>query len=345
VNERILVFNCHEAWVYQLGLLGRPMDIVVGLAGRHIREWDSRIRPLPPNARLVDLRRALNSDSSYSCVVAHNLTDLLDAKNLDAPKLLVLHLTLEGIIREQQSMTDLTTFRAAVSRYIRCTGVHPVAVSRLKGTSWGFTDDIVPLSADPAAYPEFQGGEARGLRVSNFISRRAHTLLWDFHLQVFEGLPMKLIGDNPEIPGTQPSPDWTTLRHTFHRHRFFVHTAHPELEDGYNMATLEAMAAGLPVLSNHHPSSPIVHGVSGFLSDDPNQLRAFAVQLLESPRLAVEMGRAARQTIEDGFSPALFRSRFSRSISLAQNLWASSRIRNTSLPLDFVSSNLSAPQI
>ena len=344
MHERILVFNCHEAWVYQLGLLSRPMDIVVGLTGRHTREWDSRIRPIPPKARLVDLRHALNSDSCYGCVVAHNLTDLLDAKSLDIPKLLVLHLTLEGIVREQNSSTDLTAFRAAVSRYIRCTGVHPVAVSPLKGSSWGLTDDIVPLSADPADYPEFRGGDACGLRVSNFISRRAHTLLWDFHLRAFDGLPTKLIGDNPEIPGTQPSPDWATLRNTFHRHRFFIHTAHPQLEDGYNMATLEAMAAGLPVLGNRHPSSPIVHGVSGFLSDDPDQLHAFAVQLLENPKLAIEMGRAGQRTIADHFSPALFRERFSRSISLAQEVWVNSRIGKAPRPLDSGSSILSAPR-
>ena len=31
-DRRLLVFNCHEAWVYQLGWLGYKLDIVIGLS-------------------------------------------------------------------------------------------------------------------------------------------------------------------------------------------------------------------------------------------------------------------------------------------------------------------------
>ena len=61
------------------------------------------------------------------------------------------------------------------------------------------------------------------------------------------------------------------------------------------MATLEAMAAGLPVLGNPHPTSPIEHGVSGFLSDDPAELHASAERLLQDRELAVHMGKEARK--------------------------------------------------
>jgi hypothetical protein len=310
------------------------MDIVVGLPGRHTRSWDIRIRPVPANANLIDLRQALSSKNPYTCVLAHNLTDLLDSKSLDCPKILMLHLTLDGIILEQHSKTDPTAFRLAASRYVHSTAVHPVAVSTLKGRSWGFAEDIVPLSADPAVYPPFQGGEPVGLRVSNFITRRAQTLLWDFHLRVFENLPIRIIGNNPELSGSWPSPDWHTLKSAFGQHRFFVHTADPRLEDGYNMATLEAMAAGLPVLGNRHPTSPIIHGVSGFLSDDPAELRDFATQLLVNPGLAVKMGNAARQTIWDHFSPEMFCRRISRSIMLAHDAWSNLRFSSGSARRD-----------
>src|SRR5215813_107371 len=176
MDDRILVFNCHEAWVHQLGMLARPLDIVVGLPGRHVRGWDTHLRPVPPNGRLVDLREVQHSRRSYACVIAHNLTDLLDAKNINSPKLLMLHVTLDSIFREQNAKTDPEAFRLALNRYLQQTGVHPVAVSRLKGRSWGYTDDIVPPSADPALYPEFEGGKPLGLRVSNFVTRRAQTL-------------------------------------------------------------------------------------------------------------------------------------------------------------------------
>jgi len=52
------------------------------------------------------------------------------------------------------------------------------------------------------------------------------------------------------------------------------------------MASIEAMAGGMPVLGNKHPTSPIKHGVNGFLSDNPEELRMFARILLEDKELA-----------------------------------------------------------
>ncbi len=34
-ERTLLVLNCHEAWVYQLGSLGYDLDIIVGLKGRY----------------------------------------------------------------------------------------------------------------------------------------------------------------------------------------------------------------------------------------------------------------------------------------------------------------------
>jgi len=44
------------------------------------------------------------------------------------------------------------------------------------------------------------------------------------------------------------------------------------------------------------------------------------------------MGRAARQTILDQFSPALFRTRMSRSIQTARDIWTNTQMgRSVSL--------------
>src|SRR5271157_603913 len=91
----LLVFACHEAWVHQLRLLERPLDIVVGLRGRPAG-WAERMRPVPPRARLVRLEEALGSRERYACILAHNRSDLLDVKSLPGPRLLVLHETLDG---------------------------------------------------------------------------------------------------------------------------------------------------------------------------------------------------------------------------------------------------------
>jgi hypothetical protein len=321
MNERLLVFDCHEAWVYQLRSLGRPLDIVVGLRGRSHEGWDENMRPVPPNARLLRLEEVLRQRESYGCIVAQNLTDLLDVKTLSGPRILVLHETLDGAVCEQGLAIPVNEFREAVAKFVRMTDTHVVAVSRLKGRSWGFADDIVPFSADANDYVPWQGNLIRGLRVANHILRRPRILLWEFHRQAFEGVPVTLVGRNAGMDGVQPATNWNHLKQIFSEHRFYVHTADPRLEDGYNMASLEAMAAGLPVLGNWHPTSPVEHGVSGFLSDDPAELRACALRLLADRELAARMGAAARETVAKKFSTAQFLQDFSGSIERAKRPW------------------------
>jgi glycosyltransferase involved in cell wall biosynthesis len=123
------------------------------------------------------------------------------------------------------------------------------------------------------------------------------------------------------MPGVEAARDWQELKESLSRHRFFVHSADVRLEDGYNMATVEAMAAGLPILGNLHPSSPIEHGVSGFLSDDPVELRKYAVRLLGDRSLAVQMGREAQKAAARKFSPASFKAGLLRAIKAARRKW------------------------
>jgi glycosyltransferase involved in cell wall biosynthesis len=320
-NGRLLVFDCHEAWVYQLRFLDCPMDVIIGLPGRASAGWDMSMRPIPPNARLVRLEEALAMRDMYDCIVAHNLSDLLDVKSLQGPRLLVIHATLGGMILDQHSVTPPDELRRAVSLYVRMIGAHVMAVSHLKGRSWGLDEDVVPFSVDPADYPSFRGDEARGLRVANQIRNKMRTLKWDFHEKVFAGMPVTLVGHNSDLAGVAPARDWDDLKDILRRHRFFIHTADPALEDGYNMATLEAMAAGLPVLGNCHPSSPIKSGVSGFLSNDHAELRAFAWQLLRDRELAARMGREAQKTVAELFGVAKFKAGMARSLTTARSKW------------------------
>jgi len=165
------------------------------------------------------------------------------------------------------------------------------------------------------------GQIAMGLRISNFIYSRKKILLWDLHEKAFDGVPVRLVGHNPNMPGVAAANDWNDLKKMPQSYRFYVHTAAPELEDGYNTASLEAMAAGMPVLGNRHPGSPVEHGISGFLSDDPDELRKYAGILLENRDLAVKMGRQARKTVIERFSMSRFKEGFLISIETARRKW------------------------
>ncbi len=317
-EKRLLVFNCHEAWVYQLGTLGLPLDIVVGLDGQYKKGWDHQMRPVPENARLLSPQKALSNPDPYYCIITHNIADLMQAKHRPEPRLLVIHSTIEGRRIEEQSSIEPLQMRQTLRTYLALVGGHAMAVSVLKGRSWGFTDDIVPFCSDPADYPPYRGDLACGLRICNFITSRSRILMWDFHERAFAGLPIKLVGHNPDLPGVQAADNWDDLKNDLRSHRFYIHTADPDMEDGYNMATVEAMSAGMPILGNDHPGSPVEHGVSGFLSDDPDELRNYAQRLLEDRDLAMKMGQAARDEAIRRFSTDVFRERFLRSIETAR---------------------------
>ncbi len=191
----------------------------------------------------------------------------------------------------------------------------------LYGKSWGFAEDIVPCAVNVDDYLPFSGQKSSGLRICNFIESRKKILLWDFYEKTFDEIPVRLVGRNPNMPSVGVANTWDHLKRILQSHRFYIHTANPELEDGYNMATLEAMAAGMPILGNRHPTSPIEHSVSGFLSDDPAELRKYANMLLEDKILATMMGQEARKTVIEQFSMNMFKEAFLQSIETARRKW------------------------
>ena len=330
-NKTLLVFNCHEPWIHQLETLGYRLDIIIGLKGKYNSGWDHRMRPLPQNARLVTLPEALASPKPYYCIITHNAADLLDVRTRPEPRILVLHHTLEGRVEEEGSRCDPIAMKAMLRHYVGLIGCHVVATSGFKGESWGFTEDIVHFGIDVDSYLPHKGDQVSGVRICNFVSSRRRILLWDLHEQAFADIPVTLVGHNPDMPGVEAAHDWDHLKRILQASRFYIHTADPRLEAGYNMATAEAMAAGLPVLGNRHPTSPVRHGVNGFVSDDPWELRNYARILLEDRDLAHMMGQQARKTVAEQFSAKRFRDAFLRSIEIARKKRRAHEVATTSI--------------
>ncbi|MBI3817709.1 MAG: glycosyltransferase [Planctomycetes bacterium] len=319
--HRLLTFNSHESWIFQLRHLDARIDIVDGLPGRATGRWDTRQRPVPPNAALIELGDFSNH---YDCVLAHNVSDLLLCENLRVPKILILHTTLEHRARQENSSVEPPAFASAVRRYLEDRRVHPVAGTPTKARSWNLTnpDDALGLALDPRDFGQFTGDHARGLRVAHQIQQKYETLYYEFHENAFRDLPVRVVGHNPGMPGAVPAQDYEELLTYYRTHRFFIHTARPGLEDGYNMASAEAMAAGMPVLGNLHPTSHVEHGVSGFLTKTPDELATHAETLLNNRDLALSMGARARDRILQIFPVARFVDRLEHAIKTAKAQYA-----------------------
>lgn len=215
---------------------------------------------------------------------------------------------------QQDAEFDAREMRATLNTYLAQVGGHAVAISRMKARSWGVTHTVVHNSADPAAYPPHIGDVASGLRVANHVTSKRVFLAWDFHEAALDGLPVRLVGHNPDRPGVSAAEDWDHLKRMLASHRFLVHTADARYEDGYNMAVLEAMAAGLPVLTNQHPTTIVQHGVTGFVAATPAEMREHARALLADEALAHQLGERARDYVARHFGPDKFRVEFTRAI-------------------------------
>ncbi len=303
--RRILTFNCHEPYVHHLAKLGYPLDVIDGLPGRYVKSWDTKARPVPDNVALIRLND-IYSRGPYLAAICHNMSDLIAIKHLDVPRILILHVNLQGRVAEEGCELSTEDMQYTVRTYLRMVGGVVVAVSKPKLTSWGVDGTVIEPPVDGDDYGGYTGELPEGIRVSNFVSKRASVLAWNVHREIVRDIPLRLVGNNPDIVGVEPARDWNHLRHLLQTHRFYLHTSDPSLEDGYNLALLEAMGTGLPVVATRSPTSPVVDGQSGFISDDIEYLRWGIHQLLTDPQLAFQMGERGRQAVLQQFSVSRF---------------------------------------
>jgi glycosyltransferase involved in cell wall biosynthesis len=86
---------------------------------------------------------------------------------------------------------------------------------------------------------------------------------------------------------------------------------------GQQIKIIEAMAHGLPVVASAYSAktSPIAHGVNGFIANDANEFAGYCIKLWQNTDLCREMGTAARKTIQDNFSEDLLMQKLSEVLS------------------------------
>ena len=95
-------------------------------------------------------------------------------------------------------------------------------------------------------------------------------------------------------------------RSAYRTHRVYFHTTRDTKEDGYNLALLEAMATGMPVVALTHLRSIVEHGVNGFLASSVPELRRYLLRLLHEEDEARKFGEKSREIVARRFPLASF---------------------------------------
>lgn len=296
---RILTFNSHQGYVFFLCKLPHRFFIVQPRHGL----WDWRVRPLPPNAELVSLEagRNLSATHGVDLAICHNTFDLLDLRDLDLPKILVIHLSLSGRIANEKVTVSHSEYIAALKALIEKMDVAVVHTTAKRAEEWKVPGELIDLAVDPDDYYGYHGRRPAVLRVGNRLKERDASFGYRIQEKILGLLPSTILGRNPLLPHAYVPDSWEALKEAYREHRVYLSTLHPVYEDGYNLSVLEAMATGMPIVTTPNNSSPIVDGVNGFVSEDIERLRAHIQELLSDLDLAQRLGRQARETACDRF--------------------------------------------
>lgn len=303
----LLTCNWHTGYLYNLSKIGHQW-LVLG-------EWQEWNRPLPANYTLGTWDTARRDFARFDAVIGHDVRHDLGrllpyCLRYHKPYLQVIHgrRARSGFSRSRIRRFAKQLYSSAVLRPLVVLGLMRVVfISPYARSDWGFEGTTIDQGIPVDEMEAYQGTERSLLVVGNTLHREHFA--FDELMQIQKHVPVTVVGVNPHVPGSLPSKNWEELRSLYSRHRAYLNLTR-EPEAGHNLALLEAMASGMPVISLKHPFTPIRDGENGFLVDNVSQAVERAKQLLGNDELARSLGRSAQDTVERDFSVRAFRDRW-----------------------------------
>jgi len=306
-NLNILTVNWHTAYLYNLSQTGHRWSV--------LNRWEEGNRPLPANFQRTDWTTARRNFSKFDLAIGHSIwidvfRILPYCVRYHKPYIQVIH---GRRCRGGYSKSRLRRFakllyaNLALKTLVRMGLMRVVFISPYAGSDWGLDGTAIDQGINLAEMGPYQGTEPSLLTVGNTLHREHFA--FDELMQIRKQVPVKIVGVNPNIPDCRPSKNWEELRSLYCRNRAYLNLTR-EPEDGHNLAVLEAMGSGMPVISLKHRSTPIRNGENGFLVENVSEAVERAKQLLADRDLAQSLGRCARDTVERQFSLKVFRERW-----------------------------------
>jgi hypothetical protein len=307
---RVLTFNSHQSYLH---LLASSITWTFGIVSPRlpsgsVKDWDPRIRPLPPNAGLYHSVEEALHDGPWDWILVHNFHDLMDVRHISLPKVFLIHGTLSGRILQDQSTIDRKLYVRNLKLLLAANRCSVVYISELKRSDWGIPGQVIRSAVDVQEYGRYRG-EIRGvLQICNHLRERGAMTGWKTHQVVCRNLIHAVIGENGNLPSSRAAKSWEDLKEQLQSYRVYLYTPAYPYEDGYNLALLEAMATGMPVAALQHKTSPIRDQVEGVVASTAEELRQKVIELLDRTDEAARMGANARIRVGKEFSLSEFRN-------------------------------------
>ncbi len=318
MHLKILTYNWHEPYLCLLSRIGHTFLVIEPeISNGAFRRWDVNMRPIPDNVILVSEKEAIAQldEGALDLVIAHNIKDLIKIYPYSLPKILVFHNKLTTEINLGNNQTNRNDYLDSINPLL--TNVKKVFISESKRQDWDMKGDVILPGLDINDYGGYSGDNPSVLRVGNLIKERDLMMGFTTSESILSGFPSITLGLNPNIPTSRMSRGFDDLLNQYRSSRVYLHTTSNNYEDGYNLALLEAMAVGMPIISINNKTSPIEDGINGYKSDDIQNLRTCLKKLLEDQELAKSLGQNGRETVNEKFPQKKFLNLWEKSIEKA----------------------------
>lgn len=178
--------------------------------------------------------------------------------------------------------------------------------SKFVCNSWGLSEEdviILPKCIDTEIFNGWIGKDNKVLINADWYQNKKNITGFEILEKISKQLPINLIGINPGI--SNPAKDLNDLIEKYRNCSVFLNTS-SWLSTPTEL--LEALTIGCPVVStkNCDITDYIEHGVTGFLSNDSEEIIKYCKMLINDKNLSKKIGDSARQTVVDKFNKDIF---------------------------------------
>lgn len=322
--KKILYLSCHSILEYEEVLLFHELGYEIFSPGAYIQPanpGDATLRPEIPG--LVYSKDIL--EQWYKICQAHPGKDGKDhltkefVDNFDI--VIIMHLP-RWIINNWEVMKHKRVIWRTIGQSIqnveaqlkpfRDQGMEIVRYSPKEENIPGYIggDALIRFYKDPEQYGNWTGDQRRIITFAQHMKDRGQACNFTFFEEVTRPFPRHLFG-----PGNETIGDWATgkvpyskLQEELRSNRAYFYTGtHPA---SYTLNFMEAWMTGIPIVAIGHKHGNaayfhnhdlyeipqlITHGVDGFVSDDPTQLRVYIEILLSNMDMAKAISANARE--------------------------------------------------
>lgn len=298
----LISWSTHERYH---GSLGKTKNKFYLIQGQGVKSWNYNYSPIPENHVLLpDLNIPANID-----------IDIILSQNKAAHYNYAVNIARQTgipIISLEHCLPPLGIDNVGLSQYRQYRGNIDVFISEYSRNAWGFTPDdstVIYHGVDTDVFNDRKlERQPYVLSVVNDWQNRDYYCGFNLWRQTTNfpnpnGLPVKVLGDNPGL--SEPAKNINDLVLHYNYCGVFLNTS---LVSPIPSVLLEAAACGSPIVSTNNCAIPelITHGVNGFLSNNPNELRQYCLQLLKDKELARKMGENARTMVIQKFGMEKF---------------------------------------